>query len=129
MSGEPPWVVNPRVRLYALTRGRTFPVLPLRMESQVEAVPGRGAEVRAPEEQELVALARGAARSVAELAGTVSLPTSVVKVLLADLVQQGVLRMVHLHDEAEDGLSVLDAVLAGLRKDGVRAGAGAGHVG
>ncbi|GAA2254126.1 DUF742 domain-containing protein [Streptomyces amakusaensis] len=127
MSGESPWVADPKVRLYALTRGRTVPHLPLRMESQVEAVPGHGDEVRVPEEQELVALTRGAARSVVELAGTVSLPTNVVKVLLADLVQQGVLRMVHLHDEAEDGLMVLDAVLAGLRKDGVKAGAGHGR--
>ncbi|MFI1886047.1 DUF742 domain-containing protein [Streptomyces jumonjinensis] len=127
MSGDFPWVADPKVRLYAVTSGRTSPRLPLRMESRVEAVPERGDDALAPEEQELVALSSGAARSVSELAGTVSLPTSVVKVLIAELVHQGVLRMAHLHDEAENGILVMDAVLAGLHRDDVIAGAGHGR--
>jgi Protein of unknown function (DUF742) len=119
--GEERWLdrdAGPVVRPYALTRGRTQSAgAQLGLTDLVEAEKARAGETRGlpPEHRRLLALcARPAA--VADLASDVDLPLGVVRVLIGDLCQQGVVRVVRRTEQgtASDA-SVLRSVLDGLR--------------
>jgi DNA-binding MarR family transcriptional regulator len=69
-----------------------------------------------PEQRRVLDLCRAGALSVAEIAGHLQLPLSVVRVLLADLLEAGHIttRATHLSARRPDR-KLLEAVLAGLR--------------
>ncbi|MEV5709887.1 DUF742 domain-containing protein [Actinoallomurus sp. NPDC052274] len=69
-----------------------------------------------PEKRRVLELCRGGALSVAEVAGHLSLPLSVVKVLLSDLVDSGhIVTRVGGPDDGETSTRLLQEVLNGLR--------------
>lgn len=112
---------TPLVRPYALTGGRTKPATAYPIEALVATewhVPA-GA-VRSPEEQAIADLCRES-RSVAEVAALVRLPLGVVRVLIGDLADRGVVK-VHAagrSDPSSDSSpdrALLQRVLTGLRK-------------
>ncbi|GAA0358505.1 DUF742 domain-containing protein [Actinoallomurus spadix] len=69
-----------------------------------------------PEKRRVLELCRGGALSVAEVAGHLSLPISVTKVLLSDLVDSGhIVTRVGGMDDGETSTRLLQEVLDGLR--------------
>ncbi|MCO5997429.1 DUF742 domain-containing protein [Actinoallomurus rhizosphaericola] len=69
-----------------------------------------------PEKRRVLELCRGGALSVAEVAGHLSLPISVTKVLLSDLVDSGhIVTRVGGTDDGETSTRLLQEVLDGLR--------------
>lgn len=108
----------PLVRPYALTGGRTKPKRDYPIEALVntESDPDRLTGFRSPEEAAIAELCTES-RSVAEVAALVRLPLGVVRVLVGDLADRGVVR-VHTPAAGTDGspdASLLERVLAGLR--------------
>jgi hypothetical protein len=101
---EPNWFdeeAGPMVRLYALTRGRTRPASeafdliamvvadsPYGPDSPYGEDPGL-----APESAAILNLCRYQAQSVAEIAAELDLPVGVVRVLLGDLLDAGLIRV------------------------------------
>ncbi|MFE3200497.1 DUF742 domain-containing protein [Embleya sp. NPDC055664] len=79
------------VRPYVITRGRGHPTRKgLDLVSLVIALPGdESPHILDPESTRLLALCRGGILSVAEVAGHLALPIGVVKVLLSDLMDTG----------------------------------------
>ncbi|MFT4263292.1 MAG: DUF742 domain-containing protein [Nocardioides sp.] len=103
------------VRPYALTRGRTRPARQYPVEALVTAAPGIAAERgTTPEERSLLTVA-GTAHSVAELAALVGLPLGVVRVLLSDLAERGLVTAHASHSDRPDA-ALLQRVLGGLRR-------------
>ncbi|MER6995750.1 DUF742 domain-containing protein [Streptomyces sp. NPDC000410] len=89
------------VRPYTVTRGRTRPAAEHHIDlmSQVTAVAPEGPEQSAPRLGHACALLlelvrRGGVRPVAEIAADADLPLTVVRVLLVDLVEAGLVRVV-----------------------------------
>ncbi|WP_267245331.1 DUF742 domain-containing protein [Streptomyces sp. PR69] len=87
---------GPMVRPYTVTRGRTRPAAAhsLDLMSRVAAVPAEdlppGVEPRLDHARSsLLTLLRGGPHTVAEVAADADLPLTVVRVLLADLVEAG----------------------------------------
>lgn len=109
---------GPVVRPYALTRGRTHSAgAEFGLLDMVAAVPVGADELRGlpPEHRRLLELCRRPA-AVADLASEVDLPLGVVRVLLGDLRQQGLVTVAKA--AAQRNLSeesVLRSVLDGLR--------------
>ncbi|MFI9755802.1 DUF742 domain-containing protein [Streptomyces collinus] len=73
------------VRLYTLTAGRTRPRHRLRLETVLEAGPGRPGPGMPHECGQILALCAQRRRSVTELAGTLGRPVNAVKILVSDL--------------------------------------------
>jgi Protein of unknown function (DUF742) len=116
---DPDQELGPVVRPYALTGGRTRPVLSsLRVETLVSATSlGMAAlGMLAFERQRIVGLCRGLL-SVAEVAAKLGLPLGVVRVLIGDLAAEGLL-VVHQPASPSDrpDLALLERVLYGLRE-------------
>jgi len=110
---EQPAVVRP----YARTGGRTHPVHDLAVETLVVSTEA-GREPSAVRSVEHIGIVRLCARmhSVAEVSALLQLPLGVARVLLADMVDEGLVE-VHHNPTAEDGhpdLPLLERVLAGL---------------
>ncbi|MFD7443069.1 DUF742 domain-containing protein [Streptomyces sp. NPDC059909] len=86
------------VRPYTVTRGRTRPAAehPVDLMSRVTAVAGEG-DRTGPRldhaRSSLLELVRRGARPVAEIAADADLPLTVVRVLLVDLVEAGLVRV------------------------------------
>lgn len=106
------------VRPYALTRGRTRPssaVLPL--EALVRGVPGAVDPVGTAERRRILALTTASIQSVAELSAHLSLPLGVVRVLVGDLADEGLV-LVHTRSASSSApatnLTVLESVLNGV---------------
>lgn len=108
------------VRPYVITDGRGHPTREdLDLVSLVIALPGdMTPRILDPEKSRLVDLCRGGILSVAEVAGHLKLPIGVVKVLLSDLMDSGIiatrkpipaadLPQVQLLQEVLDGLARL----------------------
>lgn len=106
----------PLLRPYALTGGRTrprrtFPIEALVITEQV--VPKAG--VRSPEESAIADLCHNS-QSVAEVAARIRLPLGVVRVLIGDLVDRGVVRVhTYANPDARPDTALLQRVLTGLR--------------
>jgi hypothetical protein len=105
------------VRPYTWTRGRTQPVADLAVETLV-STSDAGRDLTAICSAEHAAIARLCAdiRSVAEVAALLGLPLGVVRVLLADMIDLG-LMFVHRNPmglSSASDLSVMERVLAGL---------------
>ncbi|GAA4484889.1 DUF742 domain-containing protein [Rhodococcus olei] len=108
------------VRPYSLTSGRTRPAVELALEALIQALPDP--ENRTLElgdvEAAIVALC-AQSPSVAEIAARVGVPIGVARVLVADLVEAGHVRILAtLHDDSSDSerRELIERVLGGLRK-------------
>jgi hypothetical protein len=108
------------VRPYAVTRGRTEPTRDIAIEA-VLLTGERGVEASryAGRDRVLIAnLCRDRAQSLAEIAVSLRVPLGVARVLVADMITEGILT---LHEPLEAGdteerINVLERVLIGLRK-------------
>lgn len=113
------------VRPYTWTRGRTWPVADLALETLVSTSDqGRDLSSICSVEHAAIAQLCSEVHSVAEVAALLALPLGVVRVLLADMIGAGLVR-VHRHLMGWDsamgwgsapGQSVLERVLAGLHR-------------
>ncbi len=106
---------GPTVRPYALTRGRTRSRYVLSVEALIitspvgeQDDPGRG-----PEARSICALCRSS-RSVAEVSAHLAVPIGVARVLIGDLVDEGLI-LVHEGSPDEPDAVLLERVLSGLR--------------
>jgi hypothetical protein len=108
---------GPVVRLYALTRGRARPAGAVLDVVDVVGAVG-SAETHGPwlppEHRRLLDLC-GVPIAVADLASETGLPLGVVQILLSDLHQQGLIRVVAPANEHSNDETVLRKVLDGLR--------------
>jgi Protein of unknown function (DUF742) len=108
---------GPVVRHYALTAGRTRPPgEKLGLIDVVTAVSEPRADTRGlePEHRRLIDLCQTPA-AVADLASQIDLPLGVVRILLGDLREQGLVRVVRAPGCDTGRESVLKSVLEGLR--------------
>ena len=106
------------VRPYALTRGRTRAGrgdLPL--EALVRGVAGANDPTSTPERRRIIELSTASILSVAELSAHLSLPLGVIRVLVGDLADEGLI-VVHTGSPsaapAATNLKVLESVLNGI---------------
>jgi hypothetical protein len=119
-SGGEMWLdreAGPVVRHYALTAGRTRPPgEKLDLIDVVTAVIDPRADTRElqPEHRRLIDLCRTPA-AVADLASQIDLPLGVVRILLGDLREKGLVRVVRAPRRDTRQESVLKSVLEGLR--------------
>ncbi|MFH8573612.1 DUF742 domain-containing protein [Streptomyces sp. NPDC017993] len=111
---------GPMVRLYAMTAGRARPsseAFDLMAVVQAEDPPGE-VPVLSPEQRSILALCGERPRPVADVASDSGLPLGVVRVLLSDLLAEGLIRVnrpvppaqlpdAHILREVIDGLRAL----------------------
>ena len=107
------------VRPYAVTRGRTEPQRDIAIEA-VLVTTARGmqeARFAGRDKQVIASLCEGRAQSLAEIAAYTRLPLGVSRVLVADMVADGLLAL-HNPGEArgDDRMELLERVLSGLRR-------------
>jgi Protein of unknown function (DUF742) len=117
MPGERGQGANRVVRPYAITRGRTRPAgADLELEALVFADPSALAGSDLGEERRAIVLLCTEVLSVAEISAHLAIPVGVTRVLVADMVADG---LVHLHRPEVPGdrpdLALLERVLEGLR--------------
>jgi hypothetical protein len=110
---------GPVVRPYALTGGRTDPaggtVLDLIAVIAASGPPPEFPAAHGPEHRRLLELCRRPI-TVADVAAETTLPIGVVRVLLADLIQQGMLTVLPARSSCQQASSdFLEEVLHGLR--------------
>jgi hypothetical protein len=119
MSEEPDRRETLLVRPYTVTRGRTRSHrTELELEALVATTPGsRPGVTLNPEQQTIVQLCRGRFQSIAEISALLRLPLGVVRVLVGDMADQG---LVDIYQPAPPSdhpdLALLERVLDGLRK-------------
>ncbi|RMI33337.1 DUF742 domain-containing protein [Nocardia stercoris] len=121
MTGRGQWFddeAGPLVRPYTVTRGRTvgagqdLDILTL----VATVVPGPRLRRTEPEYPEILRLCREP-QSVAEVSAKLTLPLAVSKILVGDLIADGLLRFRAPAADVDTGdLTVLRAVLDGIRK-------------
>lgn len=110
------------VRNYTVTNGRTRPHHVLGLETVLETGPGRPGPGQAEECRQILALCRARRRSVAELAGRLCRPVTVVKILISDLLNTDALVLPVTDSYTASGEDprpteqLLAALSAGLRK-------------
>ncbi len=109
---------GPVLRPYMLVRGRTRPtgewldVIAMVRAPRAQVVEPAGLE---PEHLELIRRCRGA-MSVADLASALDLPVAVVRILVADLRDCGLLRIQRPRSEGLADIKLLREVADGLRR-------------
>ncbi|MFI7697523.1 DUF742 domain-containing protein [Nonomuraea sp. NPDC049480] len=124
-DSTPPHPAAPRpqkqsslVRPYAVTGGRTAPRMKFAMEALVSSVTSEYQDISllSPEYQAIIQLTRNV-RSVAEISALLKQPLGVVRVLIADMASEGLIR-VHqpVLDAGKPDLNLLERVLSGLRR-------------
>lgn len=107
------------IRPYAVTRGRTEPTADIAIEAVLFTTPRGQQESRfaGRDKQAIATLCDGRAQSLAEIAAYTKLPLGVSRVLVADMVADGLLT---LHSAAaaqdDDRMNILERVLSGLRR-------------
>ncbi len=107
------------VRPYAVTRGRTEPRRDIAIEAVLlTTVKGQQESRFAGRDKQMIAsLCDGRAQSLAEIAALTRLPLGVSRVLVADMVADGLLALndvAEVHDD--DRMELLERVLSGLRR-------------
>lgn len=119
MIDEEMWyddAAGPLVRPYTLTKGRTrtrrVDLTMITLVVAARPLPISLPAVLGPEHRQMIGLCREAT-SIAELSAQMSLPLSVVKILLEDLIEYQL--VVHRSAAAPD-LQVLQAVINGIRR-------------
>ncbi|GAA2333884.1 hypothetical protein GCM10010170_013300 [Dactylosporangium salmoneum] len=107
------------VRPYAMTRGRTEPTHEIAIEAVLLTMrQGVEASRYAGRDRQLIAsFCNDRAQSLAEIAARLSVPLGVARVLVADMITEGILT---LHEPLEAGdtaerVNILERVLIGLR--------------
>ena len=106
------------VRPYAVTRGRTKARYQLEIEAMVATAyyEPRDLSVLTPECRAIAELCRDW-QSVAEISAVLRMPLGVVRILVADMAAEGLLRIQQLnHAEGGPDVKLLERVLSGLRK-------------
>ena len=106
------------VRPYTVTGGRTKPRYQLQIEAMVAAshYEARDLSILSPECQSILGFCRDW-RSVAEISAVLRMPLGVVRVLIADMAMDGLVRVHQLdHAHGRPDLNLLERVLSGLRK-------------
>ena len=108
------------VRPYAVTRGRTEPSRDIALEAVLSSTPTQVAESRfaGHDKYRIATVCEGRAQSLAEIAAYTRMPLGVTRVLVADMVAEGLLT---LHTAApaegfEERMNLLGRVLSGLRE-------------
>ncbi|MEV0714264.1 DUF742 domain-containing protein [Asanoa sp. NPDC050611] len=120
---EPPQPGDPRgalVRPYAVTRGRTEPSRHIALEAVLSASAQAVMEARfaGHDKYRIAQICQSAPQSLAEIAAYTRLPLGVARVIVADMVAEGLLT---LHSAApaqryEERMEMLERVLSGLRR-------------
>ncbi|GAA2318467.1 DUF742 domain-containing protein [Nonomuraea roseoviolacea subsp. roseoviolacea] len=106
------------VRPYAVTGGRTAPRVKLAMEALVSSATAEPREFShiTPEYQAISQLCRQV-RSVAEVSALLRIPLGVVRVLIADMAAEGLVRVHQPQlDAGRPDVNLLERVLSGLRR-------------
>lgn len=120
MTGGERWLdreAGPVVRPYAVTRGRTRPPgMTVGLIDLVVSAGRHSAEVRglAPEHRRLLGLC-GSPITLADMASEADLPLGVVRVLVGDLRERGLVMVAASSDGSGQDEKVLRSVLDGLR--------------
>jgi hypothetical protein len=105
------------VRPYVRTGGRTRPSTDVRLESVVFAATGTLPGIN-PDARRLLGLfanAHGGGLAVAEIASALALPPSTTRILVADLIENGLMTLAQSHDDERPPASLIERVLHGLR--------------
>lgn len=116
---EPDFDEPSMVRPYSLTSGRTRPAIEVALEALIQALPAnddRHAEL-GNIEASILALSQQSP-SVAEIAARVGVPIGVARVIVADLVEAGLVRVLAtLHEDSStsERRELIERVLSGLR--------------
>ncbi|MBO0870162.1 MAG: DUF742 domain-containing protein [Micromonosporaceae bacterium] len=108
------------VRPYAVTRGRTEPQRDIALEA-ILLCTGRGqqeARFAGRDKHVIASICDGRAQSLAEIAAYTRLPLGVARVLVADMVAEGLLALHEVmgFEDADGRMEVLERVLSGLRR-------------
>ncbi|NMN96269.1 DUF742 domain-containing protein [Antrihabitans stalactiti] len=107
------------VRPYSLTSGRTQPAVELALEALVQALPGaRNKHWELSDVEAAILALCGESPSVAEIAARAVIPLGVARVLVADLVASGHVKVLAtLRDDSTDveRRELIERVLSGLR--------------
>ncbi|HTX85056.1 MAG TPA: DUF742 domain-containing protein [Streptosporangiaceae bacterium] len=121
MTGDERWLdgeAGPVVRPYAVTRGRTRPpgltvgLIDLVVSSGRHSAEARGLQ---PEHRRLLGLCSAAPMALADLASEADLPLGVVRVLVGDLQERGLVTVTASTGGSSQDERVLRSVLDGLR--------------
>jgi hypothetical protein len=108
------------VRPYTVTRGRARSHrAELEIEALVSTMPGSHPNVTLnPEQQTIAELCQQRFQSIAEISALLRLPLGVVRVLVGDLADQGLVQLYQPRHSADDrpDIALLERVLDGLRR-------------
>ncbi|GGP96947.1 hypothetical protein GCM10010249_14110 [Streptomyces roseolilacinus] len=109
------------MRAYVVTSGRWSPSRNTLDHITLISLTASAAHLRHthlnPEQRSILAALAGGAQSVAELAALLSLPVSVARILLADLLESGhIITQQRITQTATPDRTLLEAVLAGLQQ-------------
>jgi hypothetical protein len=111
--------INVLVRPYALTGGRTRPQVDIAIEALVATTPdgrNRFRYQRGTADEHVLALCRDRPLSLAEIAAHTRLPFGVARVLVGDLLAEGLVAMAGRTFVDGQSADVLGQLLRGLRK-------------
>ncbi len=110
-------VYQPRlIRSYTLTAGRTAASVDLAMEATLRLQAGAEAPVMSPSAAQVLEVCDR--RSVAEVSALTKMPIGVTRVLLGDLIQQGLVRIqatINDKSSTDERLELIERTLRGLR--------------
>ena len=104
------------VRAYTITSGRTHAAVTLPLEATLRVLPRDADLPLTPSALQVLHVCD--CRSVAEVSALVALPIGVVRVLLGDLVEQGLVRVqatITEHSSKDERIDLLERTLRGLR--------------
>jgi hypothetical protein len=107
------------VRPYAVTRGRTEPQRDIAIEAILVITPRGKQEARfaGRDKHTIASLCDARAQSLAEIAAHTRLPLGVSRVLIADMVADGLLALHNpVRVQGSDRMELLERVLGGLRR-------------
>jgi len=108
---------EPLFRPYTVTGGRTEPRSPLPMETLVSSAGSHHDPSMLDPEREAVMMLCRSVRSVAEISALLRVPLGVARVLIADMADEGLVRL-HMPqlERGQPDLNLLERVLSGLRR-------------
>jgi hypothetical protein len=118
LGGDTAGDEEPLFRPYAVTGGRSEPRFDLAIETLVSSsfIMEEDLALLTPEQDAIIRLCRSY-RSVAEISALLRVPLGVARVLVADMVDEGFVRIHQPHlDEGRPDLNMLERVLSGLRR-------------
>ncbi len=105
------------VRPYSLTSGRTRPKVELAWEARIERLPGGDPDHELTDVETAIVALTTTSPSIAEVAAQVGVPIGVARILVADLVESGYVRiMATLREDSSDDerRGLIERTLSGL---------------